>query len=196
MRKLFNFSLVILTMFVANIAKADDMDFLVKVAKENSKWVSFITSDAKEFEVTLYTADEQVIYEQRVKTVGNKFQTYDLSALPKGAYKFTMESDSKLVTYQINITEGSAVLSSPTVTVIKRPVFVRENDMLTLNLNGACTGEIGVEIYNEFNEKIHDDVYSNNAKVVKKFDVSKTIWKELTFVIKSAGQEFSETIKL
>ncbi|MNJ97552.1 hypothetical protein D3C87_153030 [compost metagenome] len=196
MRKLFNFSLVILTVFMANVAKADDMEFLVKVAKENSKWVSFITNDAKEFDVTLYAANDEIIYQDRIKTIGNKFQTYDLSALPEGDYQLKLESNSKLITYQIAINAGNAVLSQPTVNEIKRPLLVKENNMVTLDLNGACTGQIEMVIYNEYNEKLHEDVYSSDSKVAKKFDVSKTMSKELTFVIKSGGQEYSETIKL
>lgn len=196
MKNLFKFSLVILTVFIANIAKADDMELLVKVAKENSKWVSFITNDAKEFDVTLYAADDEILYQDRVKTIGNKFQTYDLSSLPEGAYKLKMESNSKLVTYQININAGNAVLSQPTVVEIKRPLLVKEDNMVTLDLNGACVGQVEMVIYNEYNEKLHDDVYSSDLKVAKKFDVSKTMSKELTFVIRSAGQEYSETIKL
>lgn len=196
MKKLFNFSLVIIAMLVANVAKADDMELLVKVAKENSKWVSFITNDAKEFDVTLYTADDEIIYDEYVKTVGNKYQTFDLSQLPEGTYKLNMESKSKLITYSIEISEGEAMLSQPVITEIKRPILTKDKDVLTLDLNGVAKGEVSIVVYNEFNERLHDDVYSDISKVVRKFDVSKTMSKELTFVIASNGQEFSETVKL
>ncbi|MFN0292054.1 hypothetical protein [Pedobacter helvus] len=196
MRKLLGFSLVILTVFMANVAMADDMELLVRVAKENSKWVSFITSDAKEFDVTLYAADEEVLYQDRIKTVGNKFQTYDLSSLPLGTYQLKMESESKEITYQIEINEENAVLSQPTVVEFKRPVFLKEDNLITLDLNGACAGPVEVLIYNEYNEKLHEEVYGENTKVSKKFDVSKTTSRELTFLVRSAGQEYSETIKL
>lgn len=196
MKKLLKLSLVILAIFTANVAKADDSELLVKVAKENSKWVSFITADAKEFDVTIFDPEGEVIYEDHIKTIGNKFQTYDLSTLPEGAYQLKMVSAAKIATYQIEINAENAVLSQPTVIEIKRPKLIKEKDMLTLDLNGTCTGEVSIVIYNELNEKLHDDVYSNDAKTIKKFDVSKTPSKELTFVISSRGQEFSETIKL
>ncbi|WP_308850771.1 hypothetical protein [Pedobacter sp.] len=196
MKNLLKLSLVVLAVLTANFAKADDSELLVKVAKENSKWVSFITADVKEFDVVLYNADGDVIYEDHIKTVGNKFQTYDLSSLPEGAYMLKMESDAKLVAYQIKINAFNAVLSQPTVTEIKRPKLTKEKEMLTLDLNGTCKGEVAITIYNEYNEKLHDDVYSSDAKTIKKFDVSRTTSKELTFVISSKGQEFSETIKL
>lgn len=196
MKKLFKLSLIVLAVLVANIVKADDMEVLVKVAKENSKWVSFITSDSKEFDITLYAADQEVVYEQHVKTVGNKFQTYDLSALPVGTYKLEMESSSKLITYQIEISADNAVLSQPSIIEIKRPILVREKDIVTLDLNGTCAGEVEMLIYNEHNEKLHEGIYSSVSKTAKKFDVSKTMSRELTFVVRSAGQEFSETIKL
>lgn len=196
MRKLLGFSLVILTVFMANIAKADDMELLVRVAKENSKWVSFITSDAKEFDVTLYAANEDVLYQDRIKTVGNKFQTYDLSSLPQGTYQLKMESEVKQITYQIDINEDNAVLSQPIIVEFKRPIFVKENNLITLDLNGACTGPVEVVIYNEYNEKLHEEVYGESSKMSKKFDISRTTSKELTFLVRSAGHEYSETIKL
>ena len=67
---------------------------------------------------------------------------------------------------------------------------------MTLDLNGTCDGEVEVLIYNEYNEKLHEDVYRNENKVTKKYDTSKTLSKELTFVIKSRNQEFTEIIKL
>ena len=196
MKNLFRFSLVILSVLMVNVAKADDMELLVKVAKENNKWVSFITNESQHIDLTLYSATDEVLYEQRLKTVGNKFKTYDLSALPVGLYTLKMESSSKTVTYQINITADSAVVAIPVVKVFKKPSLAKENNLVTLNLNGVAEGEVQVDIYNEFNEKLHEDVYTSESKVIKKYDVSKTPSRQLTFVVRTANQEFSETIKL
>lgn len=196
MKNLFRFSLVILSVLMVNVAKADDMELLVKVAKENNKWVSFITNESQNIDLTLYSATDEVLYEQRLKTVGNKFKTYDLSALPVGLYTLKMESSSKTVTYQINITADSAVVAVPVIKVFKKPSLAKENNLVTLNLNGVAEGEVQVDIYNEFNEKLHEDVYTSESKVIKKYDVSKTPSRQLTFVVRTANQEFSETIKL
>lgn len=196
MKNLFRFSLVILSVLMVNVAKADDMELLVKVAKENNKWVSFITNESQNIDLTLYSATDEVLYEQRLKTVSNKFKTYDLSALPVGLYTLKMESPLKTVTYQINITADSAIVAFPVVKLFKKPSLAKENDVVTLNLNGVAEGEVQVDIYNEFNEKLHEDVYTNEAKVIKKYDVSRTPSRQLTFVVRTANQEFSETIKL
>jgi len=196
MKNLFRFSLVILSVLMVNVAKADDMELLVKVAKENNKWVSFITNESQHIDLTLYSATDEVLYEQRLKTVGNKFKTYDLSALPVGLYTLKMESPLKTVTYQINITVDSAIVAVPVVKIFKKPSLAKENDVVTLNLNGVAEGEVQVDIYNEFNEKLHEDVYTSESKVIKKYDVSKTPSRELTFVVRTANQEFTETIKL
>lgn len=196
MKNFLKITLMILSVFTASVVKADDAELLVKVAKENSKWVSFITNDAQQINLTLSTANEELLFEESTKTVGNRFKTYDLSALPKGAYVLRMESATKVTTYQINITEENALLSEPVVVEIKRPKFVKDKDMVTLDLNGTCAGEVEVLIYNEYNEKLHEDVYRSQNKVTTKYDISKTTSRELTFVIKSGNQEFTETIKL
>lgn len=196
MKNLFRFSLVILSVLMVNVAKADDMELLVKVAKENNKWVSFITNESQNIDLTLYSATDEVLYEQRLKTVGNKFKTYDLSALPVGLYTLKMESPLKTVTYQINITADSAIVAVPVVKLFKKPSLAKENDVVTLNLNGVAEGEVQVDIYNEFNEKLHEDIYTNETKVIKKYDVSRTPSRQLTFVVRTGNQEFSETIKL
>jgi len=196
MKSFFKISLIVLTVLSASIAQADDMELLVKVAKENSKWVSFITSDSQKISLTLSNSDGEVIFEEDTKTVSNRFKTYDLNALPEGGYTLKMESATKVTTYKINITEENALLSQPVVTEVKKPLFVKKENILTLDLNGTCDGEVEVLIYNEYNEKLHEDVYSNQNKVTKKYDISKTLSKELTFVIKTRNQEFTEVIKL
>lgn len=196
MKNLFRFSLVILSVLMVNVAKADDMELLVKVAKENNKWVSFATNESQHIDLTLYSENNEVLYEQRLKTVGNKFKTYDLSALPVGLYTLKMESPLKTMTYQINITADSAIVAAPVVKVVKRPSLAKEDHMVTLDLNGVADGQVEVDIYNEFNEKLHEDVYTSEAKVIKKYDVSKTPSRQLTFVVRTGNQEFSETIKL
>lgn len=196
MKKFFKISLAVVALLTASVAHADDMEILVKVAKENSKWVSFITNDTQAIDLTLYSASDEIIFEQRVKTVKNKFSTYDLTALPEGDYTFKMESNLKVTTYQIKITNQNAFVSAPSIVEIKRPILTKEKDIVTLNLNSACDGEVEIAIYNEYNEKLHDDTFADKSKMIKKFDVSKTPSRELTFVVRSASQEFSETIKL
>src|SRR5690606_11333622 len=121
--------------------------------KEYSKWVSFVTNDSQNINLTLSTVDEEVIFEENTKTVGNRFKTYDLSALPEGAYTLKMESASRITTYKITITNDNAALSQPFIIEIKKPLLAKEKDMVFLDLNGACAGEVEVVIYNEYNEK-------------------------------------------
>lgn len=196
MKNRYKFLLLAFALLGVNAAKADDIEVLVRIAKENSKWVSFITNDAQAVEVFLFTAKGDLVHEQTLKNSNNKFQTYDLNALPSGEYSLKIESASKVVTYQIEVNDESAVLSQPVVKEIKRPLFIKKNNLLTLDLNGTCSGKVELVIYNEFDEKLHEDTYEDAAKMIKKFDVSTTTAKQLTFVIRSNGEEYSETIAL
>lgn len=196
MKNRYKFLLLAFALLGVNAAKADDIEVLVRIAKENSKWVSFITNDAQAVEVSLFTAKGDLVHEQTLKNSNNKFQTYDLNALPSGEYSLKIESASKVVTYQIEVNDESAVLSQPVVKEIKRPLFIKKNNLLTLDLNGTCNGKVELTIYNEFDEKLHEDTYEDAAKMIKKFDVGTTTAKQLTFVIRSNGEEYSETIAL
>ncbi|WP_461789820.1 T9SS type A sorting domain-containing protein [Pedobacter sp.] len=196
MKNTYKILLLAIALFSVKVVKADDIEVLVKIAKENSKWVSFITSDTQKVEVSLFTSDGDLIHEQTVKNSNNKFQTYDLNALPSGEYVLKIESTSKVVTYQISVNEENAVLSQPVVKEIKRPVLIKKDNLLTLNLNGACKGKVELVIYNEYDEKLHQDTYDDAIKMIKKFDISTTTAKQLTFVLRSEGEEFSETIAL
>ncbi len=196
MKNTYKILLLAIALFSVNVVKADDIEVLVKIAKENSKWVSFITSDTQKVEVSLFTSDGDLIHEQTVKNSNNKFQTYDLNALPSGEYILKIESTSKVMTYQISVNEENAVLSQPVVKEIKRPVLIKKDNLLTLNLNGACKGKVELVIYNEYDEKLHQDTYDDAIKMIKKFDISTTTAKQLTFVLRSEGEEFSETIAL
>lgn len=196
MKNRYKFLLLAFALLGVNAAKADDIEVLVRIAKENSKWVSFITNDAQAVEVSLFTAKGDLVHEQTLKNSNNKFQTYDLNALPSGEYSLKIESASKVVTYQIEVNDEGAVLSQPVVKEIKRPLFIKKNNLLTLDLNGTCNGKVELTIYNEFDEKLHEDTYEDAAKMIKKFDVGATTAKQLTFVIRSNGEEYSETIAL
>jgi hypothetical protein len=196
MKNIYKILLLAIALFSVNVVKADDIEVLVKIAKENSKWVSFIMSDAQKVEVSLFTSEGDLIHEQTVKNCNNKFQTYDLNALPSGEYVLKIESASKIVTYQISVNEENAMLSQPVVKEIRRPVLVKKDNLLTLNLNGTCKGKVELVIYNEYDEKLHQDTYDDAVKMIKKFDVSTTTAKQLTFVLRSEGEEFSETIAL
>ncbi|WP_199120696.1 hypothetical protein [Pedobacter sp. ASV28] len=196
MKKFFKFSLMAIAILTASVAYADDNDFLIKVAKENSKWVSFVANDAQNIDLTLYGANEDILYTQKIHTAGSVIKTYDLSALPDGSYLLEMESKSKLTKYYIEIKDNNAVISQPFVTKFLRPVFTREDGMLTLDLKGTCKGAVEVQILNEYNDELYGNTFTDEAKLIKKYDVSKIYAKELTFVIRSGGQEFTETIKL
>lgn len=196
MKNRYTFLLLAFAMFTANIAKADDIEVLVRIAKENSKWVSFITNDAQAVEVSLFTESGELVHEQTLKNTNHKFQTYDLNALPSGAYSLKIESANKVMIYQIEVNEESAVLSQPIIKEIKRPVFVKKDNLLILDLNGACKGKVDLVIYNEYDEKLHEETYDDAAKTIKKFDVSNTTAKQLTFVIRSNGEEYAETISI
>lgn len=188
--------LLLMVVTLGTKAKADDVEVLVRIAKENSKWVSFITNDKQAVEVSLSTIAGEVVYEQTIKNSQDKFQTYDLSALPVGSYLLRIESPSKTVSYAIAVTQENAVLSQPVVKENKRPLFTKKDQLLTLDLNGTCNGKIELVIYNEYNEKLHEQTYDDAKEMIKKFDVSNTTAKQLTFVLRAEGEEYSETITL
>ena len=57
-------------------------------------------------------------------------------------------------------------------------------------------GEVEVKVFNEYNDEMYAKTFASKVNAVKKFNISKTDAKQLTFLIKSKNHEFIETVIL
>jgi len=196
MKNFIKISLVVAALFAAPGVKANDEVSTLKVKAENNKSIRFFIDEAKDIELTINdVADNKLIYEESIHASGASTKTYDLNALPNGEYVLNVTSGSQLAQYQIIIADNKAQVSSPKITELFKPVLKKDSSMVTLSLDNADKGPIEVEIVNEYNDQLYKATFTDKSKLTKKFNISSTPSKELTFIVKTSKQQFSKTIE-
>jgi hypothetical protein len=175
---------------------ASEGDFSFRLKRVNEKSVTFFINETQIVDVSIYSADNEVVYEQTMNAVKGSTKTYDLNLLPDGNYSFKLKTDAKTAEYSIQLKDGKAVVSDPLVADLVQPVITKENEIITLNFANAPEGPLEVQILDGANEAVFNRVFEGDAKFVKKFDVARVDLKELTFIIRSAKQVFTKTVQM
>jgi hypothetical protein len=195
MKTFLKISLLTAILFTSFGAFANDDKFSIKVKGGNEKSIEFFINEAYDINLSIATAEDEVVYEQKIHSDGAAKKVYNLESFPNGNYTLKLESPLKVTTYTIVIVDGKAELSGPTVTELFKPVLVKEKETITLNFTNQVKGAVNVVIVNEYNDQLFSKAYTL-ADITQKFDVSKTDAKEITFVITYKGKEHIETFKL
>ena len=195
MKHILKASLLTAILFTSFGAFANDDKFSLKVKGANEKSIEFSINEAYDINLSIVTAEDEVVYEQKIHSAGAAKKVYNLESFPNGNYTLKLETPLKLTTYTIAIVDGKAELSDPTVTELFKPVLVKEKETITLNFKNQVKGAVNVVIVNEYNDQLFSKSYTL-ADLTQKFDVSKTDAKELTFIVTYKGEEHIETFKL
>lgn len=195
MKNFLKISFLAAIVFTSFGAFAEDDNFSLKVKSGNEKSIEFIINEAQDINLSILTAADEVVYEQKIHSSEAAKKVYNLDAFPNGNYILKLETPLKLTIYTIVIENGKAVLSEPSVTELFKPVLVKEKGMITLSLKNQVKGEVEVFILNEYNDQLFNKAYTV-ADLSQKFDVNKIDAKELTFVVKYKGEEHIETFQL
>lgn len=196
MKNLLKNSLVLAILLISSGAFAEDGNFSIKVKNENEKSIVFLISEPQNVNLSIYSLNDGVIYEQNINAVKPLTKVYNLEAFPDGNYIVKLVNSSKLIEYQVSILKGKTLISEEIVTEFFKPVLSKDNDTVTLDIKHTPSGPIEVKVFNEYNEELYAKVFTNNAKSLKKFNVGQTDAKELTFVVRYKDQEFIETVTI
>jgi hypothetical protein len=86
-------------------------------------------------------------------------------------------------------------VSEPKVSNIFKPVYTKKDQVITLDLDNLDKNPIEVKVYNEYNDEVYNEVFKDKAQLTKKFNISKTDSKELTFVVTYKEESFVKTIQ-
>lgn len=175
-------------------ASANEKDFSLKVKSEKGKTVSFSINEAKNINLAIYGKNNETLHEESIQSNGNVNRTYDLNAFPEGKYILEIETSSKLAQYEIRVNNGTAFISEKAINEIFKPVLIKENGMVTLNISKKDHNPIEVQILDENKTELYTAVYTDKFNFSKKFDTNHTPATRLTFIIKYNDQIFSETI--
>lgn len=194
MKNFLKISLIAAIFFTVSGAYANDDVFSLKVKSEKEKNIRFFINEAKDINFSLYGEDDEKLFEENIHTVGASTKTYNLEAFPDGNYTLKVETGSKLAEYDIVIANGLTLVSAPTVTEVFKPVITKNNQVITLNVESKDKNPIKVQVFNEFNEELYSEVFTDKAKLTKKFYAGQTDSKILTFIVKSNKQTFIKNV--
>ncbi|HTM98124.1 MAG TPA: hypothetical protein VL088_05260 [Pedobacter sp.] len=195
MKNLLKISLLTAIVFTSFGAVANDDAFVLKTNNEDEKSIVFLVNEAQDINLSIVAEDDEIVYEQKIRTTSATKKVYNLSAFPNGSYTLKLESPVKLTTYQIVIENGKAILSAPTVKAFFKPVIVKEKGIVTVDLKTPIEGAVDIIVLNEYNDELFKKEFTQ-AKSIQKFDITNTNARELTFIVKHKDQEYIETISI
>lgn len=196
MKNLLKNSLILALLLISSIAFADDANISIKVKSNNEKALIFSLDEAQKINLSIYSLNDGIIYEQNIKTDKATTKTYNLEAFPDGNYIIKLENEEKLIEYEVNIFKGKTLISEPIVTEFFKPVLVKDAEFVTIDMKYVPHGPVEVKVFNEYNDEMYAKSFASKVNAVKKFNISKTDAKQLTFLIKSKNHEFIETVVL
>lgn len=195
MKKFLKIGLMAALFFTATGVQANDDDFTLKVRGEKEKYIRFTADKAENVNLSLLGSGDEVLFEENIHATAFSSKVYDLNALPDGKYVLKVESDLKLAKYTVTIKDGEAIVSEPKISNIFKPVYTQKDQVVTLNLENLDKSPIEVKVYNEYNDEVYNEVFKDKEQLTKKFNISKTDSRELTFVVKFKDESFVKTIQ-
>ena len=196
MKNFLKIGLVAGMLLTSSVVFANEDNFSLKANAKNEKSLVFLITEAQDINISIYSANEEVIYEQKIHALKPSTKIYNLEEFPDGNYTVKLENESKLIAYQVTIENGKTLVAEPVTTELFKPELTKDNETITLNMVNMPNGPIEVRILNEYNDQLYAKTFTSKTKLVKKFNIDKTDAKQLTFVIKSKNQEFVKTVEL
>ncbi|MET4141000.1 hypothetical protein [Pedobacter sp. UYP1] len=194
MKNLLKISLIATIVFTSVNTYANNDDLSLKVNSVERKTIRLSINQTQDMKVTFYGLNNEVLYEKKGHELGGSSKTYDLTDFPDGNYIMKLETGLKWVEYQINIENNKASLSTPSNKEAFKPVLTNKDGVVTLNLDNVNKAPVEIRIFDEFNNQLYTNIYNDSAKLIKKFNVGKSLSSKLTFVITSKDQAFNSTI--
>ncbi len=195
MKKILKFSLVLVVALTAISAHAADVDFLLKVKKEQGKRITFAFNEVNKVALTIYDANDKLINSEELNSKGIINRTYDLNALPEGTYFLEAESEFKVARYEISVDGTIASLADSPVSVVYKPVFVNKNGLISLSILNLDKSPVEIKIYDADNTEVYKSAVLTDQNVSKFFNINETELKNYTFVMSYDDKVFTESFK-
>ncbi|PWS26500.1 hypothetical protein DHW03_17125 [Pedobacter yonginense] len=177
MKNFLKIGLIAIIFFSASGASANDDVFTLKVKNEKEKNIRFFINEANDITLSLYGSGEEKLFEEKIHTDAPSTKTYNLEEFPDGNYTLKVETGSKLAEYDVVIGNGLALVSAPTVTEVLKPVITKNDKVITLNVESKDKNPIKVQVFNEFNEELYSETFTDRAQVTKNSMPAKRILK-------------------
>jgi hypothetical protein len=196
MKNLLKIGFTAVLLFISASLYANGSDFSFKVEGVDKKLVVFFISEAQILDVSIYGAENEVLYKKKINAKAGSTKRYDLRSFPDGNYTFRVVAQSRTAEYNVLIEDGDVLVSEPSIIEAFVPAVTIEDGLVMLNLKNAPKGPIEVQVLNKYNEQLYKRVYEDNAKSIKRFKIAGVGVSSLTFVIRTEDAEFEQTVQL
>lgn len=168
----------------------------LSVIEEKGKAVNFVLDNAESVSIVLKNEEGASIYSEVATAKAGKIdRKYDLNYLPSGRYYLQAETETKVVTYTINLDENTTVEQESVKEVFKPVVFTKDSKVMLqlLNINEA---PISVSIYDINSNLLYQQDFNGEINFTKKFALKKIFSANYTMVISYNGMTFTKEIAL
>lgn len=193
MKKIVNFSLVIIAILSTINSSASSIDFSLAVKNKQGKVVSFALREVSKIRLSVFDGENRVINEEVVNANGLISRTYNLEALPDGDYILEAESALKISRYCISVSGKVATLCPDAVSEIYKPVFETTDGITSMSIDNASKSVVSISVVNGDGEVVYQSL-AQDKSIFKYFDFAFEIKEEYTFIVKYDGRTFYNTV--
>jgi len=196
MKKISKLSLMLVMTLLAMNVHAGTVDFTIDVKKEQGKKVTFALNTVDVVNITIYDAEDKLVHSEEVNSKKNFNRTYDLNALPEGSYFLEVESDSKILRYEISVAKETASLSAKAISEEDKPAatFLYKDGLVWVNIINLNQSPVYINIINKDGDEVYNSVKLTDQNVTKVFDVNNIENEKYTFVMTYKDKTFSKTL--
>lgn len=180
------FALMLLALAFIVSASATEIPKMNVIALDDSKaLIAAVTSPNVASEISLVSADDEIVYYRKSKAAAQYKSILDLSELNDGMYTVTLKTGKVSAQRKLEVNQGKIQ-----VVQMKReidPFFSYEGDMVKLSYLNSKQNNISLLIYNG-NQLVFQSKLGNNFNIQRAFDVSKMVKGEFNFVLTGTDQ--------
>ena len=194
MKNFMKFGLVMAMLFAMAFSTfANTTDFSMRAMGTVGKTVSFSLFEAKDIKISLYTANDELLFSEKVDSNGNINRKYDLNAFPNGTYTLEAESAAKITSYDIIVLNNEAKISEAKAEV-KKPMLVNKNGRVSLSIINQHNTPIEIVLLDENGTELYSETTGAKVSLVKMFNFNSISAGDFTFVTRYGKRQFTDTI--
>ncbi|GJM33718.1 MAG: hypothetical protein DHS20C18_27190 [Saprospiraceae bacterium] len=164
---------------------------VTEVSNAKKVRLEVISTDTKA-NMQIIDENEVVLFDQIVEHTF--FKTLNLENLPNGDYRLVLTTTTRIITQPFHLEANKAVVNEDFRKEYFLPIIRQNEDFVDVSVLNKQLANVEVSIRNESGEEIFSEIFRNQLKVERRYDVStlergiytlrmktsaKTIYKEL-----------------
>lgn len=192
------FLLVIVLLFAASNAFANDSKPTVKILNAANKVFALVADDATSTELTIRIFDEKNEILLRDKVTINKVssKSYNLANLPKGVYQIELEDELFIRKQLVKITKLGLEILEKEERKFFKPYVSSKEQTIFLNYLAIDNPKVEVNILNNDGVEIYSEKIENQKAIHKIFDLSKLRKGNYSVIVNSNENSFTNKVVL